>query len=156
METVLQVWPVFAGFVGFFLATAGLFLGFFRLLRADIRRLEGRMDSEIGSVRNEIREVRDSLKGEIAGVRDSLKGEIAEVRDSLKGEIAEVRDSLKGEIVEMRDTLRGDIAEVRQEVTALREDVVSLKVEIGFIKGKLDLLERYILRRNDPAAAPAE
>ncbi len=134
METVLQVWPVFAGFVGFFLATAGLFLGFFRLLRADIRRLEGRMDSEIGSVRNEIREVRDSLKGEIAGVRDSLKGEI----------------------VEMRDTLRGDIAEVRQEVTALREDVVSLKVEIGFIKGKLDLLERYILRRNDPAAAPAE
>ena len=60
------------------------------------------------------------------------------------------------EIREVRDTLRSEIREVRGEIVSLREDVVAVKVEIGFIKGKLDLLERYIMRRNDPVAEPAE
>ena len=105
MDAVLQAWPVLAGIVSLFVAMAGLLVGLFRWLRADIRRLEGRMDTEIR---------------------------------------------------EVRDTLRSEIREVRGEIVSLREDVVAVKVEIGFIKGKLDLLERYIMRRNDPVAEPAE
>ena len=134
MEAVLQVWPVLAGFIAFFAAMAGLTLALFRLLRADI-----------ASVRGEVAEVRDTLRGEIASVR----GEIASVRDSLGSEIASVRDSLGSEIASVRDSLGSEIASVREEVVALR-------VEVGFIRGKLDLLERYIMRRNDPAAEPAE
>ena len=81
------------------------------------------------------------LRADIASVR----GEVAEVRDTLRGEIASVR----GEIASVRDSLGSEIASVREEVVALR-------VEVGFIRGKLDLLERYIMRRNDPAAEPAE
>ena len=53
------------------------------------------------------------------------------------------------EISEVRNSLSAEIREVREEV-------VSLKVDVGFIRGKLDLLERYVMRRNDPAAEPAE
>ena len=127
MDALLQVWPMLAALAGFSLALAGLMVGLFRWLRSDIRRLEGRMETEIG------------------GVRGELRSEIREVRDSLGNEIREVRDSLKGAI-----------ASVREEVASVREEVVSLRVDVGFIKGKLDLLERYIMRRNDTAAAPAE
>ena len=120
MDALLQVWPMLAALAGFSLALAGLMVGLFRWLRSDIRRLEGRMETEIG------------------GVRGELRSEIREVRDSLGNEIREVRDSLKGEIA------------------SVREEVVSLRVDVGFIKGKLDLLERYIMRRNDTADAPAE
>ncbi len=110
------------------------FIAFFAAMAGLTLALFRLLRADIASVRGEVAEVRDTLRGEIASVR----GEIASVRDSLGSEIASVRDSLGSEIA------------------SVREEVVALRVEVGFIRGKLDLLERYIMRRNDPAAEPAE
>ncbi len=85
-----------------------------------------RLDDRMGGVEREV----TGIKAEIGGLKRDIEG--------VKAEVGEVRDSLGAEIREVR------------------EEVVSLKVDVGFIRGKLDLLERYIMRRNDPAAEPAE
>ncbi len=88
------------------------------------------------------------LRSDIRRVETRLEARLETEIGEVKGEIGEV----KGEIGEVK----GEIGEVKGEIREVREEVVAVKVELGFVRGKLDPLERYIMRRNDPTAEAAE
>ena len=67
--------------------------------KADIARLEGKIDSTAADLRGEIKE-------EISELRGELKADIAELRGELKADIAELRGELKADIAELRTELK--------------------------------------------------
>ena len=72
------------------------------------------------------------------------------------GLFAWLRSDIRRVETRLEARLETEIGEVKGEIREVREEVVAVKVELGFVRGKLDPLERYIMRRNDPAAEPAE
>lgn len=74
----------------------------------------------------------------------------------LRSDIRRVETRLEARLETEIGEVKGEIREVKGEIREVREEVVAVKVELGFVRGKLDPLERYIMRRNDPAAEPAE
>ncbi len=74
----------------------------------------------------------------------------------LRSDIRRVETRLEARLETEIGEVKGEIREVKGEIREVREEVVAVKVELGFVRGKLDPLERYIMRRNDPTAEPAE
>jgi archaellum component FlaC len=111
-------------------------------LRQEIGEVRDELRQAIGGVRDELRqeigEVRDELRQAIGGVRDELREEIGEVRDELRQAIGGVRDELRQEIGGVRDELRQGIGrlqdELRREGDGRRQDVSSLRLEIGGLR----------------------
>ncbi len=82
---------------------------------------------------------RTDFKAQIKGLETQLGGRIDEVNSNLGKRIDEVNSRL-------------DRADRRQQ--GLDDRLRNLEVAVGRMSGKLDLLEGYFLRRNDPDGDP--
>ena len=85
----------------------------------------------------------------IAGAVLTLGGLVASLFVWLRSDMHRAHDELKGDMHRMRDELKGDIKAVDDKVSDLGERVAR-------VEGKLDFLEGFITRRNEPPPAPAE
>lgn len=68
-----------------------------------------------------------ATKSDIAELRSELKGDIAELRSELKGDITDLRSELKGDIAWLREDnldIRGELRGIRNEITAVRQEMV--------------------------------
>ncbi len=83
----------------------------------------GDLHTEIRSVRDEIRGVRDGTRTEIRSVRDEIRG----VRDETRTEIQGVRDEIRREIRGVRDEIQGVGDEIRTEIRHVRARVERLE-----------------------------
>lgn len=52
--------------------------------------------------------------------------------------------------------LRSDIRELRERMDRFDDRLRGVEQDLSEMKGKLTFIENYILRRNEPAADPAE
>ncbi len=64
--------------------------------------------------------------------------------------------ALGGLIVSLFLWLRADIKAVDAKVTDPGERMALLGERMAWVEGKLEFVERYITRRNEPSPAPAE
>jgi DNA anti-recombination protein RmuC len=107
------------------------------------KRLNLRIDSGIGSVRQEldsgIGSVRQELGSEISSVRQELGSEISSLRQELRSEISSLRQELGSEISSLRQELGSEISSLRQE---LRSEISSVRREMGEMKQEVVALLR--------------
>ena len=85
--------------IGGFLALAALMIGLFAWLKADISRLDGRLNARIDDLGQETREAVDRLRGEIVGLRERLDGRLRAVEHGqakLKGLLEGLREAISG------------------------------------------------------------
>ena len=119
------------------LALAGLIVGLFAWLRADM-----------GTLRTEMGKQGDGLRGEIAKQGDDLRGLIAAQGDDLRGLIAAQGDDLRGLIAAQGDDLRGLIAKQDDEIAALASEVGKLRERMARMEGLLEGLREAVAGRH--------
>jgi len=107
-----QIWTMIGAFTALMFGTLTVVSTLFvRVVRA-----------EIGSVRTEIGNVKDTLRSEIGSVRDTLRSEIGTVRDSLRSEIGSVRT----EVGSLRAEMNTRFEATDRRVEGLDRDVRAL------------------------------
>ena len=93
---------------------------------------------------------RMDIKAQIKGLETQLSGRIDEVNRNLGKRIDGVNSNLGKRIDEVNSRLdRTD-----QRLQGIDDRLRNLEVTAGRMSGKLDLLEGYFLRRNDPDGDP--
>ena len=92
----IDTWVSLAALAGVVLTLGGLMLGQTRSLRADLKadiaRLEAKIDGNRAEGKGDSAALRSELKAEVAGLRDELKAEVAGLRDDLKADIGRLDD----------------------------------------------------------------
>ena len=119
------------------LALAGLIVGLFAWLRADM-----------GTLRTEMGKQGDGLRGEIAKQGDELRGLIAKQGDELRGLIAKQGDELRDLIAAPGEELRGLIATQRDEIAVLASEVGKLRERMARMEGLLEGLREAVVGRH--------
>ncbi len=74
----------------------------------------------------------------------------------LRSDMQQMRAELKGDIGELRDELKGDIKAVDAKVDDLGDKVVALGERMARVEGKLEFLEHFITRQNEPPPVAGE
>jgi len=92
----------------------------------------------------------------IAGAVLTLGGLVASLFVWLRSDMYRTRDELKGDMHRIRDELKADVRTLDDKVVALDVKVSDLGERVARVEGKLDFLEGFITRRNEPPLAPAE
>ena len=83
----------------------GLAVVGFNTLRDDIRSLDAKIDTQIGSVRGEIGMLRNDMHAEIGMLRDDMHAEIGMLRDDMHAEIGMLRDDMNARFGEVNAVL---------------------------------------------------
>ena len=116
----IDTWVSLAALAGVVLTLGGLMLGQTRSLRADLKadiaRLEAKIDGNRAEGKGDNAALRSELKADIAGLRDDLKADIAEIREELKGDIAGLREELKADIGRLDDRVYALAAGLRPQL----------------------------------------
>ena len=116
----IDTWVSLAALAGVVLTLGGLMLGQTRSLRADLKadiaRLEAKIDGNRAEGKGDSAALRSELKTDIAGLRDELKAEVAGLRDELKAEVAGLRDDLKADIGRLDDRVYALAAGLRPQL----------------------------------------
>ena len=97
-----------------------------------------------------------TLGGLVASLFVWLRADMHRTRDELKGDMHRTRDDLKGDMHRIRDELKADVKALDDKIVALDVKVSDLGERVARVEGKLDFLEAFITRRNEPPLAPAE
>ena len=74
----------------------------------------------------------------------------------LRSDMQQMRAELKGDIGELKDELKGDIKAVDAKVDDLGDKVVALGERMARVEGKLEFLEHFITRQNEPPPAAGD
>ena len=96
------------------------------------------------------------LRSDMQQMRAELKGDIGELRDELKGNIGDLERELKGNIGDLERELKEDIKAVDAKVDDLGDKVVALGERMARVEGKLEFLEHFITRQNEPPPVAGE
>ena len=102
------------------------FIFFWNQAKTGRDELKRELKSDIGALKEELKEQITSVRREVAAVRDETKEEIA----LLRTEVAAVRDETKAEI-------REEIAPLRTEVAAIRTEMHDMNGRLGRVEGLL-------------------
>jgi hypothetical protein len=119
---------------------------------AGLARLEDVVRGEIGTLRGEIRAVRDHLRGEVGTSRDELRGEIqasaAETRQYIDEKVGETRRHF-GVLVEHG---RSELRAVAESVIMANENHERFREEV---RERFDRVEHRLLRLETRLPGPA-
>ena len=85
-----------------------------------------------------------------------LRSDMQQMRAELKGDIGELKDELKGNIGDLERELKEDIKAVDAKVDDLGDKVVALGERMARVEGKLEFLEHFITRQNEPPPVAGE
>ena len=130
---------------------------------AGLARLEEVVRGEIGTLRVEIRAVRDDLRGEMGTLRDELRGEMGTLRDDLRGEIqasaAETRRYIDDRVGETRRHFEVLVEHGESQLRLVAESVImSNENRERFreeVRERFDRVEHRLLRLEVRLSGPA-
>ena len=116
--------------LGVGIALAALMLTGYAGLRADLRALQGDMNTLGRDLRGEMSVLASELRGEMQALASELRGEMQVLASELRGEMSVLGRDLRSELGAVRD----DVAGLREEVGDLRRDVATLREEVEEIQ----------------------